>query len=187
MATRGLEKIGSIGAVVAAAACPICFPKLALIGALFGLGALSAFEYQLLIAAQALVALAVAGHVLSYLRHRNRWLLGSAIVSGAAVFAGLYLAGSELLAYAGLAGLVTASVADLWRRFRPRLAPRLDSEITCPQCGRRQTEKMPADACQFFYECSGCGVLLRPKPGDCCVFCSYGSVKCPPVQLTSAG
>ena len=27
-----------------------------------------------------------------------------------------------------------------------------------------------------------CGTLLRPKAGDCCVFCSYGSVKCPPVQ-----
>jgi hypothetical protein len=40
---------------------------------------------------------------------------------------------------------------------------------------------MPTDACQFFYECSNCKTLLRPKPGDCCVFCSYGSVKCPPL------
>ena len=42
---------------------------------------------------------------------------------------------------------------------------------------------MPSDACQYFYECTGCHTLLRPKPGDCCVFCSYGSVPCPPVQL----
>ena len=41
---------------------------------------------------------------------------------------------------------------------------------------------MPENACQFFYECHDCGTLLRPKPGDCCVFCSYGSVPCPPVQ-----
>ena len=41
---------------------------------------------------------------------------------------------------------------------------------------------MPTDACQFFYECAGCGALLRPKPGECCVFCSYGSVRCPPMQ-----
>jgi mercuric ion transport protein len=115
-----LEKVGTIGAVAAAAACPICFPKLALIGAFFGLGALSAFEYQFLIAAQALVALAVAGHALAYLRHRNRWLLGSALLSGSAVFAGLYVAGSELLVYAGLAGLVAASSADLWGRLRPK-------------------------------------------------------------------
>ena len=38
------------------------------------------------------------------------------------------------------------------------------------------------DACQFFYQCENCKTLLRPKPGDCCVFCSFGSVKCPPIQ-----
>ncbi len=41
---------------------------------------------------------------------------------------------------------------------------------------------MPTDACQWFYECKGCGALLRPKPGDCCVFCSYGDTPCPPIQ-----
>jgi hypothetical protein len=41
---------------------------------------------------------------------------------------------------------------------------------------------MPTDACQYFYECTHCKTLLRPKPGDCCVFCSYGSVVCPPIQ-----
>jgi hypothetical protein len=28
----------------------------------------------------------------------------------------------------------------------------------------------------------GCGQLLRPKPGHCCVFCSFGSIPCPPMQ-----
>jgi hypothetical protein len=60
--------------------------------------------------------------------------------------------------------------------------PQLLSELTCPQCGHRETARMPTDACQYFYDCRGCGVLLRPKPGDCCVFCSYGSVRCPPKQ-----
>jgi hypothetical protein len=57
-----------------------------------------------------------------------------------------------------------------------------ESVITCPSCGTAKLEAMPTDACQFFYECTGCGTLLRPKPGDCCVFCSYGSVPCPPIQ-----
>jgi hypothetical protein len=57
-----------------------------------------------------------------------------------------------------------------------------DSTITCPGCGTAKAETMPTDACQYFYECTGCGTLLRPKPGDCCVFCSYGSVPCPPIQ-----
>ena len=41
----------------------------------------------------------------------------------------------------------------------------------------------PTDACQFFYECEGCRVLLRPKKGDCCVFCSYGSLRARPSNL----
>jgi hypothetical protein len=52
----------------------------------------------------------------------------------------------------------------------------LHSAITCPECGHIKVEMMPTDACQFFYDCTGCGAVLRPKPGDCCVFCSYASV-----------
>jgi hypothetical protein len=59
----------------------------------------------------------------------------------------------------------------------------LRSEITCPECGARSIEEMPVDACVFFYECKRCHALLRPAKGDCCVFCSFGTVKCPPVQL----
>lgn len=57
------------------------------------------------------------------------------------------------------------------------------STITCPACGNRETLAMPVDACLFFHDCAVCGVRLRPKPNDCCVFCSYGSVPCPPKQL----
>jgi hypothetical protein len=57
------------------------------------------------------------------------------------------------------------------------------STITCPACGHQATEPMPLDACQFFYNCKACGMKLKPKSGDCCVFCSYGSAPCPPVQV----
>ena len=56
------------------------------------------------------------------------------------------------------------------------------STLTCPKCGKRSTETMPTDACQYFYDCPHCGALLRPQAGDCCVFCSYGDVPCPPIQ-----
>ena len=58
----------------------------------------------------------------------------------------------------------------------------LESVLTCPHCGHTAQETMPTDACLYFHECRNCRTLLRPKPGDCCVFCSYGSVKCPPIQ-----
>ncbi len=108
----------------------MCFPKLALLGALFGLGAFGAYESQLFLAAQALVVIAVIGHGLSYLRHRKGWLLASAIASGAAVFAGLYWAGSEALVYAGFAGLVAASATEFWTRRRKPAMPVLESTIT---------------------------------------------------------
>ena len=60
--------------------------------------------------------------------------------------------------------------------------PILQSMLTCPHCVHQSSEIMPTNACLFFHECAGCGELLRPKPGDCCVFCSWGSVPCPPIQ-----
>ena len=56
------------------------------------------------------------------------------------------------------------------------------SVLSCPHCDYSKEEQMPTDACQFFYQCEKCGEMLRPLRGDCCVFCSYGSVKCPPIQ-----
>lgn len=58
----------------------------------------------------------------------------------------------------------------------------LQSTLTCPACGTQATETMPTDACLYFYTCAGCDIRLKPKHGDCCVFCSYGSVPCPPIQ-----
>lgn len=61
----------------------------------------------------------------------------------------------------------------------------LISEITCPKCGHKKIETMPTNSCQFFYECEKCKVVLKPLKGDCCVFCSYGSLHCPPIQSSS--
>lgn len=58
----------------------------------------------------------------------------------------------------------------------------LQSVITCPECGYSREETMPTNSCQIVYECSNCGAMLKPRAGDCCVFCSYGSVQCPPEQ-----
>jgi hypothetical protein len=66
--------------------------------------------------------------------------------------------------------------------IRTRPPMQLQSMLTCPQCRHQAIEHMLLDACQFFYVCKGCGEKLKPLAGDCCVFCSYGSVPCPPVQ-----
>ena len=63
----------------------------------------------------------------------------------------------------------------------------LEATITCPQCGFASEETMATNACEYYYVCKHCGVLLKPKPGDCCVYCSYADVKCPSVQAAGPG
>ncbi|PLX40679.1 MAG: hypothetical protein C0605_06165 [Hyphomicrobiales bacterium] len=58
----------------------------------------------------------------------------------------------------------------------------LTTRMTCPECGHSHDAAMPENACVMEYECPACKAMLKPKQGDCCVFCSYGTVPCPPVQ-----
>ncbi|MGB7070384.1 MAG: GDCCVxC domain-containing (seleno)protein [Pyrinomonadaceae bacterium] len=57
-----------------------------------------------------------------------------------------------------------------------------ESTIECPKCGFQTTEEMPSDRCIFYWECPNCKALFKPLPGDCCVFCSYGTFTCPPMS-----
>lgn len=63
---------------------------------------------------------------------------------------------------------------------------RPSSPVVCPRCGHRSEGEVPANACQWLWECEGCGALLRPLAGDCCVFCSYGT-GCPSAPGRAAG
>ena len=58
----------------------------------------------------------------------------------------------------------------------------LNSEITCPECQHKAMEVMPTTSCQYFYVCANCEKVLKPINNDCCVYCSYGTVPCPPIQ-----
>jgi hypothetical protein len=57
------------------------------------------------------------------------------------------------------------------------------SILTCPNCGKQKEEEIPTNACQYFYTCMHCNFFMKPKLGDCCVFCSYGTKLCPPKQM----
>jgi len=63
----------------------------------------------------------------------------------------------------------------------------LDSVVTCPNCAAKHKQRMPQDECVYFYTCASCNVQLRPNAGDCCVFCSFGDVRCPSMQTEGAG
>ena len=86
---------------------------------------------------------------------------------------------------AKLEGDCTTNIATLVLPNKGVMSLILQSTLTCPACGHAREETMPTDACQYFYECTACGKVLHPLPGDCCVFCSFGTVKCPPIQQSA--
>ncbi|HEX6051916.1 MAG TPA: GDCCVxC domain-containing (seleno)protein [Gemmatimonadaceae bacterium] len=76
-----------------------------------------------------------------------------------------------------------ASKCRLPRATFPRMDDlRTASTLTCPNCGAKTHDSMPVDACVYLWSCPVCKATVSPKQGDCCVFCSYGTVPCPPVQ-----
>src|SRR5258708_2564138 len=99
---RYLDKVGSFGSVITAAACPACFPFLASLGTMVGLGALSAYEGQIFLATKILVALAMVGHILAYRSHRSLTLVILGVGGGGLFFVGMYLVGIEAVIYLGL-------------------------------------------------------------------------------------
>jgi hypothetical protein len=61
-----------------------------------------------------------------------------------------------------------------------------ESTITCPVCGFAQEAVMPERSCAITYRCSQGGTDLWPAEGDCCVYCTYGSVPCQAIQVERA-
>jgi hypothetical protein len=182
------DRIGSLGVLFAAVACPACFPLFAAISAAVGLGALGRFEGVFFYLLQAFAVLSLIGLVASYRQHHRLAPLLTGAASVAALVYAFYDSFSYSAVYGGLFGLLGATV---WNRFSARsasraLQPILRLVLTCPHCAHQHQETMPTDACMFFYDCPTCHAHLKPKPGDCCVFCSYGSVPCPPKQIEAA-
>jgi hypothetical protein len=55
--------------------------------------------------------------------------------------------------------------------------------ITCPVCNTKVQEVMSSETPKRKYHCPKCLTWLSPKSGDHCIYDSYGSVKCPPIQI----
>lgn len=108
-----MKKYSPIASIIAAAACPICFPKLALIGALIGVGGFAQYEIYFLIAAQLLVLVSLFNAISTYRKIRNSKILMLVVSSVALFFISLYVFVNEYLSYLGLAGLVAGMIWQL--------------------------------------------------------------------------
>ena len=110
MSTNILDKVGSVGAVIAGAAIPCCFPFLSLIGSILGLSFLAPYQIYVMYAMQALVVLALVGTVIAYRGHRKILPLILGVFSTAAVLYAVNTNMNIYLLYGGLAGLLIVAV-----------------------------------------------------------------------------
>lgn len=193
--TNNIDKLGTFGLFITALFSPCCFPLFAFAASALGLGSFELFGGWTMWVFQAMVIVSIGGLYISYRKHRCMYPLLTAIPSGLLVFYGYYFGNSDNMIYFLYSGMFGLLAATIWNYQRNKFHKaccasiaqngkdvELRSTITCPNCGHKKEEFMPTDACQFFYECENCKQVLKPKPGDCCVYCSYGTVKCPPIQ-----
>ena len=189
-----LDKIGIGGIIVTALFSPCCFPLFAFVGSALGLGTFELFGNWTMWVLIAMVVVTVAGMVFSYRIHRCLYPLAIAVPGALLIAYGFYTMSISPFMYIGMF-LMLAATAVNYYRFKLHNTPccagiqgktvQLHSQITCPVCNHVQEEIMPDDSCVFFYDCKKCSALLTPLQGDCCVYCSYGSVPCPPIQTGS--
>jgi hypothetical protein len=183
-----LQKIGTVGLFMTAITSPCCFPLFGFILTTLGIGSFELFGEWSMRIFMSLTILSMVGLFISYRVHKRTYALIVAFPSALLIFYSYYFLDADYwitFIYIGMFGMLVASGIDYYRMrlHKKGVKVELQSTITCPSCGHQKEETMPTDACQFFYECENCKTRLKPKAGDCCVFCSYGTVKCPPIQM----
>ena len=192
---KNIDKFGTVGLFLTAILSPCCFPLFAFIASALGLGSFELFGGWAMWIFQAMVLISITGLVISFIKHRNIYPLIVAVVGAVLIFYGYHFNETDYWSYflyTGMVGLLIATFLNYKTNKKNGScstcatyngkAVELNSKITCPNCNHQKNEIMPTNACQFFYECENCKEVLRPKLGDCCVYCSYGTIKCPPIQ-----
>ena len=158
---------------------PCCFPIFALAASALGLGSFEFFGGWTMWIFQIMVVVSLLGFFISYRKHRCTYPLLIAVPSALLIFYGYHFNNDKYWVYFLYAGIVLKVDFEV---IEAEEEIELHSTITCPNCGHKKDEIMPTDACSYFYECENCKTVLKPLAGDCCVYCSYGTVKCPPIQ-----
>lgn len=194
--TNNIDKFGTAGLFLTALFSPCCFPLFAFAASTLGLAGFELFGSWTMWIFQALVLISIFGFYISYRRHRYLYPLMMAILSGFLIFYAYYFNKSDYWTYFLYVGMFGILIATVWNYKRNKAtgtcstctiyngqSVETKSTLTCPICRYKKTEFMPTDACVYIYECEKCKALLKPIQGNCCVYCSYGTVKCPSVQL----
>jgi len=123
-------------------------------------------------------------------RSRRAFLKISGLALGAIAFArqafGISSVPSVLFSTTGTTAdvVVTAKTGILSRMQNPIWdGVSYISSVKCPVCATVEQRGMPIENPLRIYHCPQCKSWLSPKKGDHCIFDSYGSVPCAPIQI----
>jgi len=106
-----IDRIGSLGTLMTAMACPVCWPLFATVGSLLGLGALAPWEgIMMSYVFPPFVIMSLIGTYLSYRNHHQSFPLICGLISGILILFGFYVSWQLTLMYVGIFGLVISSV-----------------------------------------------------------------------------
>lgn len=118
-----LDKVGGVGVLLTAMACPACWPLFAAAGSALGLGILAPWEgimmnYVFL----PLVVLSMVGSYFSFRFHRKSLPLICGMLSGLLILFGFYAGWYLTLMYIGIFGLLASAILSyLANRSQARL------------------------------------------------------------------
>lgn len=74
-----------------------------------------------------------------------------------------------------LAMFETRDTSPLGERLNRIMETSISAELVCPQCSQRISKTIAPSAFIVCHTCPGCSTVIRPRPGEGCVFSSYGN------------
>lgn len=107
-----LDKCGAVGAFLAAASCPACFPLLGVVGSAVGLGVFKPVEGVAFYVFQGLVLLALVGNISAYFNHRKIFPLVIGVGSPFLIIFSLYGIYLQWILTTGLFGMLAAAILN---------------------------------------------------------------------------
>ena len=170
-----IDRIGSVGALLAAIAAPCCFPLFAAVGTAAGLGALGQYEGVILYIFQGFALLTLAGLALSFRRHRDPAPLIVGALGCANLAYHFYLRGFSSRALRRLfLGLIAASIWNYLRTKRAQAAgPAINhylSPLRASHRGNDANRRMPF----FFGTVAACNARLNRSRAIAACFAVMG-------------
>lgn len=57
-----------------------------------------------------------------------------------------------------------------------------ESTLVCPRCNHGERMMMAENSSLVVHVCQSCGLEMHRLPGNCCLFCTWGTVPCPTAQ-----